>query len=402
MNQLSRHAALVDGPDLWVEGEAVTQLERAAALPGCVRAVGMPDLHPGPGYPIGVALAFRHTLVPHLVGGDAGCGVRVVAVPRLKHRGDALERRLRHETDAPMISRDPEAFALAWREGLPGFARWPELDDGLAAWLKQLAPLADDNPSGPVPGRDFSDSLGTIGGGNHFLEVAKVGELVDPPAAARSGLKRDGYAVVAHSGSRGIGRYLIDKWGATPLTGAAAQDYLADLSGARRYASVNRALLCWRALRAIGAAATGRIAGSFDLCHNDIVVRDVDGEATWLHRKGAAPAEPGAPTIVLGSRGAASWVMEGLGGADALWSVAHGAGRRMTRAEAVDKLRARYPRRSLSRTAIGSRVICDDPKVLYAEHPDAYKPMAPILAATEKSGAARPVAELVPIMTAKR
>lgn len=391
----------MDGPDLWVEGEAVTQLERAAALPGCVRAVGMPDLHPGPGYPIGVALAFRRTLVPHLVGGDAGCGVRVVAVPRLKQRGDTLERRLRDETCAPMISRDPEAFALAWREGLGGFARWPELDDRLATWMAGLAGT-DAAPSGPVPDRDFSDSLGTIGGGNHFLEVGRVGRVVDRDAAARAGLKRGGFAVIAHSGSRGIGRYLIDKWGATPLTGSAVDAYLADLNGARRYAEVNRALLCWRALRAMGAAAPNRIAGSFDLCHNDIVVRDLDGEATWLHRKGAAPAEPEQLTIVLGSRGAASWVMEGCGGRDALWSVAHGAGRRMTRAEAVDKLRARYPRRALTRTAIGSRVICDDPKVLYAEHPDAYKPMAPILAATEKSGAARPVCELVPLVTAKR
>jgi release factor H-coupled RctB family protein len=106
--------------------------------------------------------------------------------------------------------------------------------------------------------------------------------------------------------------------------------------------------------------------------------------------------------VVLGSRGARSYVMEGLGCEAALSSVAHGAGRRMTRSEATEKVRAKHTRASLVRTPLGGRVICDDPTLLYEEHPDAYKPVEPVIQALEQHGAARRIAALRPILTVKR
>ena len=84
MAALPQTARVVTGPGVWLEGDAVAQLARVAGLDGCIRAVGLPDLHAGPGIPIGAALAFRDRVRPLLVGGDAGCGVRMVVLPRLK------------------------------------------------------------------------------------------------------------------------------------------------------------------------------------------------------------------------------------------------------------------------------------------------------------------------------
>jgi release factor H-coupled RctB family protein len=93
--------------------------------------------------------------------------------------------------------------------------------------------------------------------------------------------------------------------------------------------------------------------------------------------------------------------MLGRGSESALRSVAHGAGRRMSRSEARSKLKSRYRREELARSSLGGRVLCDDSALLYEEHPDAYKPMEPVVAALERAGTASRVASLVPVMTVK-
>jgi release factor H-coupled RctB family protein len=186
------------------------------------------------------------------------------------------------------------------------------------------------------------------------------------------------------------------------LTGEAIGVYLAELAGACRYARANRFVLGYRMLRALGAARPGKVAGGFDVTHNDVVREMVGGAPAWIHRKGAAPARGSDPTIVLGSRGAPSWVMRSCDCEEGLRSVAHGAGRRMNRAEARDKLRARYARSELRRSKLGGRVLCADPQLLYEEHPDAYKPVEPVVASLVEAGLATPVAELIPALTVKR
>jgi release factor H-coupled RctB family protein len=180
--------------------------------------------------------------------------------------------------------------------------------------------------------------------------------------------------------------------------------YLGELAGACRVAQVNRFVLAYRLLRAIGAARPGKITGGFDVIHNDVRWEPLGGSdgAAWVHRKGAAPAAAGAATIVLGSRGAPSWLLAGTGAAAALASVAHGAGRRMGRSEARAKIKARYRRQELRRTELGGRVICADAELLYEEHPDAYKPIAPIIDALVQHGLARPIASLHPLLTVKQ
>lgn len=403
---LPDNASLLTTPEVWMEGAALEQLARVAGFPNCRRAVGMPDLHPGPGIPIGAAFAFEGTIRPYLVGGDAGCGVLVFSLPRLKASGDALERRIQATFDEdPLEDADRAAVVRAvWEKGPAGLADV----DGVPAALVDLAEeisagpaWLDDLESAPLehPGV-YARALGTVGGGNHFLELSRVSAVVDKAAARKVGLKGNGYAVVAHSGSRGLGRALIDRWGVAALTEADAQQrYLGEMAGAVRFARANRLVLCWKMLHAVGAAKASRVSGWFDVVHNTVVPWQED---QWLHRKGSAPANDGEPTIVLGSRGAESWVMTGCGDASCLCSVAHGAGRRMGRTEAVEKLKSRYRRAALTRTKLGGRVMCDDKSLLYAEHPDAYKAIEPVVAALEGAGAATRAAALTPMVTIKR
>lgn len=398
-NSLPKHAHLVSTPAVWMEGRAIEQFARVANEPHCVRAVGMPDLHPGRGIPIGAVFAFEGVLKPSLIGGDAGCGARLTVVAKVKVKGDALERRIRDWTDGPALPDcDPlKLLAAVWRGGPRALAEVDGVPDSLA----QLAALEPSEagvegalPDDPVWGR----MLGTAGGGNHFLELSRVTKTMHPDGARALGIRVGSFCVLAHSGSRGLGGALARKWGGTVLEQPEQQQrYLADLLGARRYARANRLVLSWRLLSALGAARASRITGNLDVVHNDVELRSIDGVPTWLHRKGAAPAARGEMTVVLGSRGAPSWVMRGLGQSSCLSSVAHGAGRKMGRSEAVEKLKHRYRRKTLQQN-----VICDDQQLLFAEHPDAYKPIGPVIDALVQAGAAEPVASLQPLFTIKR
>lgn len=413
MGNLPDNATLLASERVWMEGAALEQLARVAAFEGCVRAVGMPDLHPGPTVPIGVAVGFADRIYPQLVGGDAGCGVRVVSFAKLKLKGDRLEQRIREATEAPPLPELDHVAAMraVWRSGPRGLIGVPGVPDSLAELAAVLDPEHDDHlpPSGELPevfaelAEHYAGALGSVGGGNHFMELSEIervfGERDDP----RWGLVRGEFAIVAHSGSRALGTAFAQRWGhdclSTPEQCAA---YLAELAGACRYARANRVVLSWRLLDAVGAAKPGRVRGSFDLIHNDVARERVEQQELWVHRKGCAPAHADQPTVVLGTRGTASYVMRGLGQQSCLCSVAHGAGRRMTRTEARAKIAHKYARKSLTRTACGSRVICDDKDLLYEEHPDAYKNIDDVVESLEHAGAATRVAMLVPMLTVKR
>jgi release factor H-coupled RctB family protein len=423
---LPPHASVVAGDEVWIESSAVDQLARVASLPGCVRAVGMPDLHAGRGIPIGAAFRFDGVVRPSLVGTDAGCGVLLVATRVDGPTGDALERRVREAMDGAEDDEaqdEDEARALheaAFARGPRALAATPD-DDApdvtahLAALVSASLPDDPDDPDDPderaplgvLPDDpSLAGSLGTIGGGNHFAEIVKIDRVLDRALAERLGLARGRLAVLVHTGSRGLGAHVAARWAGLAhaekddaLEGDARARYLADLRGAIRWAQVNRLLVARRLLRALGAARASKITGAIDLVHNAVVA---EPGGTFLHRKGAAPAHDGEPTVVLGSRGAPSFVLEGRGSEACLCCVAHGAGRRMGRTEAYDKLRDRHPRASLSRTKLGGRVICDDTVLMYEEHPDAYKPIEPVIDALVQAGAGVVAASLVPLVTVKK
>lgn len=404
---LAEAARLISGPGVWMESEATAQLAATLRLAGCVRAVGMPDLHPGSGHPIGAAVATRGVVHPHLIGGDAGCGARLVVTSVERMDADRLERRLNEAFDEQVVEEaDPAAlFAAAWHRGARGLAEVEGLPEGLRRLASREPELDELAGSGdPERYRGFERSLGTIGGGNHFAEVSRVTAIEDGDCAASLGLSKHAFVVLAHSGSRGLGTALGLAWsgGPTDEAGRPLARFLGELAGACRFASANRLILTYRLLRGLGALRDHTLRGGFDIVHNDVRQELVAGEPAWVHRKGVAPAHAGAPTVVLGSRGAPSWILRGTGAEDGLRSVAHGAGRRMTRAEAQAKIKHRYKRAELARSALGGRVICDDQALLYEEHPDAYKAIEPVVTALEAHGLATRVAALTPVVTVKR
>jgi release factor H-coupled RctB family protein len=339
-------------PSSWIESDAVAQCHQVAALDGMLHVAGMPDLHPGKGAPIGAAMAST-VLYPFLVGSDIGCGIAVFPVK--------LKRAV------------PEKLA----------ARFPDLDVPLDP------SVADDIPAGHV------DGLGTVGRGNHFVELARVDTVLAPEGASRLGLAAGDLVLIVHSGSRGLGERILrahtEAHGAGPAADPAA--YLAAHDDAVRWGSLNRRLLAARVADALGAEPAEPVV---DECHNLVEVRD----GVYLHRKGAAPGD-GRDVLIAGTRGTRSYLVAGHAGPEANHSVAHGAGRKMSRADALRRGRAKHTVEELRRTPLGSLVVCGDRQLLFEEAPTAYKRIEQVVADLVDHGLATPVATTVPLVTYK-
>lgn len=359
---------VIASPTSWIEGEALRQLERTAQLPGMEVAVGLPDLHPGKGHPIGAAFASRGRIYPFLVGSDIGCGMALFAT-------DLLARKAKRDR---------------W------VSRLDDLDEGwdgdVASHLASFGVESDGN----------EPSMGTIGGGNHFAELQVIDRVHDEQKLSALGLDASKLVLLVHSGSRGLGESIlrahIEKHGDAgldvPSDEAAA--YLARHDRAVRWAEANRWLIAARFAAAIGAEPTRCL----DVCHN-LVSPIEHGGTCHLHRKGAAPSDRGL-VVIPGSRGHLSYLVEPVGGgAESGWSLAHGAGRKWTRADAVARLKGRVSPDQLRRTSLGSEVICEDRALLFEEAPEAYKEIERVVGDLVEAGLARVVAELKPLITYK-
>ena len=356
--------SVIAGDRSWIEGDALVQLERVARLPGMIRAVGLPDLHAGAGAPIGAAL-LSDRVWPHLVGSDIGCGVALWRLP--------AKRGLSAERIAKLLS------------GLDR-VRSGELDDG---WADRF-------------GAPDHEALGTIGAGNHFVEVGRVHEVFDPVAAAGAGLELGGLVLLVHTGSRGLGREILMRYtrahAAAPCPEDLLETYLAEHDAAMRFATANRAAVAQRAATRLGIELDASTP-LLDLTHNAVARTD----AGWLHRKGAAP-NLGGLVALPGSRGARSYVVSSTDDeaarAAALWSVAHGAGRKYSRSSARDRFRE-VPRRALRTSEWGSVVICSDPQLLLEEAPGAYKDIERVVGDLVDARLVTPVVATVPVVTYK-
>jgi len=316
---------------------------------------GMPDLHPGKGAPIGAAMAST-VLYPLLVGSDIGCGIAVFPI--------ALKRV------------DPERLA----------ARFPDLD----------IPLDPDDPLlSTMDTEGHVEGLGTVGRGNHFVELARIGTVLEPDHARRLDLAAGDLVLIVHSGSRGLGERILrdhtELHGAGPA--ADAEAYLARHDAAVRWGSLNRRLLAARVAHALGAEPTAPVV---DQCHNLVELRD----GMYLHRKGAAPGD-GHDVLIAGTRGTPSYLVAAHAGPEANWSVAHGAGRKMSRADALRRGKAKHTVEELRRTPVGSLVVCGDRQLLFEEAPTAYKRIEQVIADLGAFNLATPVATTIPVVTYK-
>jgi len=346
----------------WIESDAVDQCHQVAAFDGMIHVAAMPDLHPGKGAPIGAAMTST-VLYPFLVGSDIGCGIAVFPVQLKRAVPERLAARF-PDLDRPL---DPDRDA----------------DD--PAW----AYVTPDIPAGHV------ESLGTVGRGNHFVELARIGDIRDPAHATRLGLDNGDLVLIVHSGSRGLGERILrshtERYGAGPAPDPAS--YLDVHDAAVRWGSLNRRLMAARVALALGAEPAEPIV---DVCHNLVEVRD----GVYLHRKGAAPGD-GRDVLIAGTRGTNSYLVAAHAGPDANLSVAHGAGRKMSRADALRRGRAKHTVEELRRTPLGSLVVCGDRQLLFEEAPTAYKRIEQVIGDLVAHGLATPIATTVPLVTYK-
>jgi release factor H-coupled RctB family protein len=359
---------IIASPQSWVEGEAVRQLEAVARLPGMRLAVGLPDLHPGKGAPVGAAFVSEGWLYPYLVGNDIGCGMGL--------------------WDVDLQAR--KAKAERWASKLDLEGPWDGDTEGFLA-------DAGVKPTG------FEAALGTVGGGNHFAEVQRVDAVHDARVFEALGLAADRLLMLVHSGSRGLGEAILRAHVDRHAAGGLAEDsdearvYLKRHDGAVEWGRANRALVARRMLDGMGAS--GRRV--LDVCHNSVTRRHEDGRTGWLHRKGAAPWDEG-PVVIPGSRGALSYLVLPVGnGAASAHSLAHGAGRKWTRTTARERMRERFTAEALTRTSFKSHVVCGDKDLLFEEAPPAYKAIDRVVTDLVEAGLVRVVATLAPVLTYK-
>ncbi|HEU0009307.1 MAG TPA: RNA ligase RtcB family protein [Verrucomicrobiae bacterium] len=404
MTTTETSVSMIASAHSWIEGESVRQLYAAAKLEGVRRAIGFPDLHPGKGGPVGAAFITEDVIHPLLVGGDIGCGMALWRTDLLRHKA-----RLDRWTALPFDLEEP------WE----GNTRERLASAGLLT-------------------TQFAEAFGTLGGGNHFAELQAVEKVTNPMAFSSLGLAKDELVLLVHSGSRGLGRSVlethIEEHGGAGVdaTSSAATRYLLCQDHAVRWAEASRALLAQRFLDTLGA--TGECI--WDGCHNSITrvsspsplngenitpvvspsplggeragVRGESGfdhlsepVSLWLHRKGAAPSDGGA-LVIPGSRGTFSYLVQPCGdGASHAWSLAHGAGRKWTRSDSRARVRERFRPAQLVQTGLGGRVVCADRSLLYEEAPPAYKNIEQVIEDLLDAGLITVIATLRPLLTYK-
>ncbi|AIT24266.1 RtcB family protein [Burkholderia thailandensis] len=439
-----------------MDDKVYEQVCNVAMLPGIVGAsYAMPDAHWGYGFPIGGVAAFdAHAggvISAGGVGFDISCGVRTLHTGLVRDDIDAVKKTL---ADA-LFAHIPAGVGSTGRLRLSA-AKTDDMLTGGAVWaveqgygtpsdlerIEEGGMVRHAKPSmvSALAKRRQRDELGTLGSGNHYLEVQEIEDIYDPACAQRYGLQRGQVVVTIHCGSRGLGHqigteFLKDMVIAAKSYGIALPDrelacapILSDL-GERYLGAMRAAINCALANRQVLTHLTREVFAKvlpaaqltlfYDVSHNTCKVEDhvIDGRRRqlYVHRKGATrafgpghPALPdalldaGQPVLVGGSMGTASYVLAGAnapGGERAFGSACHGAGRAMSRFAASRRWRGRALVDELAARGILIRSLSD--RGIAEEAPGAYKDVGAVVDAAAEAGLARKVARLAPLVCIK-
>jgi tRNA-splicing ligase RtcB len=432
---------------------ALEQVANVAHLPGIVGySLAMPDIHWGYGFPIGGVAAFdldEGVISPGGVGYDINCGVRLLRsgleIDAVRPRTEALVRALFEGIPSGVGSRGPlrlggEDFDRVLVEG----ARWAvkrgdgQVDDLDVIEENGRMSGADPGLTSPRARQRGRDQLGTLGSGNHFVEVGFIEEIFDERAAAAMGLRLDQVTVMIHTGSRGFGhqvcddhirvmleasrRYKIDlpdrQLCCAPLSSREGKDYLAAMAAAVNFAFANRQLIAQHVRQAfrdvMGRGEETRLETVYEVAHNiaKLETHMVEGRQRRLcvHRKGATRAfgpghpevsaryrELGQPVLIPGDMGRRSYVLIGAERAmqETFGSACHGAGRVMSRHAAIKASQGRRLIQEMK--AKGVTVMASGRQTIAEEMPEAYKDVSQVVEAVHEAGLATKVVRLRPI-----
>jgi len=446
--------------DKALEDKAATQVANVATLPGIVgAALAMPDIHWGYGFPIGGVAATDAdaggAISPGGVGFDIGCGVRLVRSDLAW--GTEVSPKVR-QLVTTMGKRIPRGVGGKGRMSLSGNDVDRVLTDGVKfplsrdiGWDEDLETVEDHGSIADADPATVSDrakerggpQLGSLGAGNHFVELQVVDEITDHDAADAMGLFSDQVVVMIHSGSRGLGHQTCQEYvrridrvmpelgievpdrqlGCAPIGHEVADEYLRAMSAAGNYAKANRHLLTDAVREAFmhtfeRPAREMGLGVVYDVSHNLAKMEEylVDGRKRRLcvHRKGATrafgPGHPelpdryrtiGQPVIIPGSMGTASYVLTGTTEAAerSFSSTCHGAGRAMSRTAAKKQMKGEDLKRELE--SQGVTLATSHWKLLSEEAPYAYKDVSEVVASCEGAGISKIVARLRPVGVVK-
>jgi tRNA-splicing ligase RtcB len=345
-----------------MESAAASTIERIRRADDVVHVAVMPDVHLANDVCVGTAMATTRLVYPSAVGGDIGCGM--LAIP--------------FDCDADLIADPARAGQILRRlsESIPTDRR---LRLRTIAFPEDVSAEDLSHPSLVAAAHDFGRlQLGTLGGGNHFVELQSDGEN-RLWAMVHTGSRALGQAVRSHHLARATikSRSLL----AVDADTDVGRAYLHDQEWARRYAAANREAIGEQITEALADLATARpvVAGILRCDHNHVRRENHFGRELFVHRKGAMPADDGLAGIVPGSMGTASYHVTGRGNAESLRSSAHGAGRLFSRHAA----RERFDRADVRRQMDG---VWYDPRridALREETPKAYKDVRAVMRAQQ-------------------
>ncbi|WP_269430440.1 RNA-splicing ligase RtcB [Mycobacterium haemophilum] len=432
---------------------ALVQVANVATLPGIVRAsYAMPDVHWGYGFPIGGVAATDidadGVVSPGGVGFDISCGVRLLVSNLDRERLQSKIRAVMDRLDVAIprgvgtkgVWRLPNRGVL--EDVLTGGARFAvQQGHGVARDLQRC------EDGGMLKGADAAmvseraierglGQIGSLGSGNHFLEVQAVERVYDTTAATQMGLSEGTVCVMIHTGSRGLGHQIctdhVHQMGNTmgrygiqvpdrqlacvPVRSPEGQAYLAAMAAAANYGRANRQLLTEATRRVFEKQTATSLDLLYDVSHNLAKIEEhpVDGQMRTLcvHRKGATRSLPphhpevptelaavGQPVLIPGTMGTASYVLAGVPDNPAFFSTAHGAGRVQSRHQAARHTNAEALSRSLEDA--GVLVRGKSRKGLAEEKPEAYKDIDAVIETSHLAGLARKVARLIPLGVVK-
>jgi len=441
-----------------LDDKSLEQAVNAATLPGLVgEVVVMPDMHQGYGFPIGgvAATEFPQGVVsPGAIGYDINCGVRLLAsgieFEAVHDELDTLATLLNQRCPSGVGSQGVLRVNIPDLDRLLGEgARWT-LKNGFAtendlAHTEEGGCLEGANPTkvSERAKKRGREQIGSLGAGNHFIEVDVVDRIFDPRAAATMGLREGCLAVQIHCGSRGLGHQIctdyvqdfqeaVRRYGITlpdrelvcaPMDSPEGQAYLGAMRAAANFAFANRQLLACSVRQAFEETFAGKVSGwdltqVYDIAHNmgKIETHSVKGKTVkvCVHRKGATrafgPGSPelppeyqaiGQPVLVPGSMGTASWVLTGTDESmlRSWGSSCHGAGRRMSRHQAKHEIRGDQLKRDMEERGI--KVRAGSLPGFAEEAPQAYKDVDAVVQTVVDAGIARKTARLAPVAVIK-
>ncbi len=457
--QMVTDATIFASEAIKLEPDAVRQLCDAASLPPAKKVLATADIHVGFGIPIGAVLGLDNAIMPAAVGYDINCGMRLLHTPFTKGDIDTDKIAASIARDIPLgegranLPLDKAGIETVINNGAASISTlaqrtkhqvWEAFDpvefaDDLKRIEENGCMPAD---PGTVPNAAIhkgSGQLGTLGGGNHFIEIQYVQKIFDQDLAGTFGLFENQIVVMIHSGSRRFGYEVADQYMSTaarrpemaerrkmlaylPTDSDAGKNYITAMGAAANFAFTNRhimALLVRRCFNRMFGPTPLKMV--YDVAHNMAKFEEHNGKRLWVHRKGATRAfgrkrmtgtifaNTGQPIITPGSMGTASFLLVGTGNSDeSLCSVNHGAGRVMSRTAALGKARrgriitpAKISDDQFKRSMEGIKLITANRRKIKEEAPGAYKDIDEVVRIVVECGWAKAVARMVPLAVLK-